>query len=251
MSHSESLAEAPERSMMTDAPTAQPLDAPPALRFVQYLFFKTDPLWRRLPREQRERGRREFADVLEQDGRGITTHAYSTLGLKVTAELLLWQKSTGPEPLQELVCEVLQTGLGQYVEISYAMFGLTRPSTYTKRRTVQEQAIDVPTRLKYLVVYPFAKSDEWYLLDREARQAMMNEHMRIGHQYADVRQLLLYATGLDDQEFVVAYETDELARHQQLVMDLRGTQGRRYTLRDTPIFTAVHRPLGDALALLG
>jgi chlorite dismutase len=100
-------------------------------------------------------------------------------------------------------------------------------------------------------VYPFAKSDSWYLMSKEARQGMMNEHMRVGHEYADVRQLLLYATGLDDQEFVVAYETDDLARHQQLVMDLRATEGRRYTVKDTPIFTAVHRPLPEALALLG
>src|SRR6266487_1302631 len=68
---------------------------------------------------------------------------------------------------------------------------------------------------------------------------------------ADVRQVLLYATGLDDQEFIVAYETEDLPRFQSLVIDLRATEARRYTLRDTPIFTAIHRPLREALALMG
>jgi chlorite dismutase len=223
------------------------LEAP---QFVQYLFFRPDPLWRRLPADVRARGRAEFAEVIGSAA-GITTFAYSTLGLKAQTELLLWQKSASPELPQETLAAALLTGLGQYLELSYTMFGLTRPSVYTKQRTTQEQAIDEVTRLKYLVVYPFAKSDSWYLMSREARQGMMNEHMRIGHEYGDVRQLLLYATGLDDQEFVVAYETDLLARHQQLVMDLRATEGRRYTVRDTPIFTAIHRPLDAALALLG
>jgi chlorite dismutase len=116
---------------------------------------------------------------------------------------------------------------------------------------VQEHALDDPTRLRYLIVYPFVKTTEWYLMSRDARQGMMNEHMRIGHDFDDVRQVLLYATGLDDQEFIVAYETDKLERHQELVIALRSTEGRRYTLRDTPIFTAIHRPVEEALALVG
>jgi chlorite dismutase len=79
----------------------------------------------------------------------------------------------------------------------------------------------------------------------------MNEHMRVGHEFEDVRQVLLYATGLDDQEFVVAYETDTLERQHQLVVALRATNSRTFTQRDTPIFTAIHRPLDKALELAG
>jgi len=226
-------------------------ESPERGQFVQYLFFKTDPLWRRLPEEARRRGRREFAAVVAEAGGSLPTYAYSTLGLKTSAELLLWRKTEAPEPLQENLAALLQTGLGQYLSLSTVLFGLTRSSQYTRRRTVQEQALDEQARLRYLVVYPFTKTIEWYLMSREARQGMMNEHMRVGHEYADVRQILLYTTGLDDQEFIVAYETDDLVRHQQLVIDLRDTEARRYTLRDTPIYTAIHRPLDEALALLG
>ena len=100
-------------------------------------------------------------------------------------------------------------------------------------------------------VYPFSKTIEWYLMSKEARQGMMNEHIRIGHEYAEIRQVLLYSTGLDDQEFVVAYEMDDLPRFSALVTALRDTEARRYTLRDTPIVTGVHRPLREALSLIG
>lgn len=222
-----------------------------APRFVQYACLKTDPLWRRLPQDERERGRTEFCAAVEAAAPAVTTHAYSTLGLKTSAELLLWWHAARAEDVQETLSRVLQTGLGAYCEVTHLLFGLTRPSVYTKRRTAQEQALDEPTRLRYLIVYPFTKTIEWYLMSRDARQGLMNEHMRVGHEFADVRQVLLYATGLDDQEFIVAYETDRLERHQQLVIDLRSTEARRYTLRDTPIFTAIHRPLDEALALLG
>jgi len=157
-------------------------------------------------------------------GPAITTHAYSTLGLKTGAELMLWWKSANAVHVQDALASLLSTGLGRYCEIAHSLWGLTRPSLYTKRRTTQEQAVDEPTRLRYLIVYPFTKTIEWYLMSRDARQGMMNEHMRIGHDFDDVRQVLLYTTGLDDQEFIVAYETDSLERHQDLVIALRSTK---------------------------
>lgn len=220
-------------------------------QFVQFLYFKADPAWRRLPHAARADGREAFARVVEEAAPTVTTYSYSTLGLKIDADLLLWRKGSSPVALQEMLSQLLLTGMGSYLEMTHSLFGFTRPSTYTRRPTTQEQAIELEERATYLVVYPFSKTTEWYLMSKDARQGMMNEHMRIGHDYADVRQVLLYATGLDDQEFIVAYETEDLPRFQQLVIDLRATEARRYTLRDTPIFTAIHRPLREALALLG
>lgn len=222
----------------------------PPSQFVQYLFLKIDPLWRRLDDEVRHAGRDEFASVIRDAAPDVSTFAYSTLGLKRDTELMLWWKTDAPERMQDTLAALLRTGLGRYCEVAHSLWGLTRPSIYTKRRTTQEQALDENERLRYLIVYPFVKTIEWYLMSREARQGMMNEHMRVGHEFEDVRQVLLYTTGLDDQEFIVAYETDVLERHQDLVIALRSTEARRYTLRDTPIFTAVHRPIADVLALV-
>lgn len=220
-------------------------------QFVQYLCFKLDPAWRRLPLAEREAGREAFARAVEQAAPQVTTWSHSPFGLKVGADLLLWRKAASPEAVQEMTAHLLQTGIGLYLEPTCSLYGFTRPSVYTRRQTEQEQAIDRDDRCRYLVVYPFSKTTDWYLLSKHARQGMMNEHIQVGHQYADVRQVLLYSTGLDDQEFVVAYETDDLVYFQSLVIELRATEARRYTLRDTPIITAIHRPLREALALLG
>lgn len=219
--------------------------------FVQYMTFKIDPSWRRLPKEVRDQGREELAQVIEKWASEVTTFAYSTVGLKVGAELMLWRQCESPIQIQDMTSEILNTGMGTYLEITHSLFGFTRPSVYTRRHTPQEQAVFLSERQTYLVVYPFTKTTDWYLMSRDARQGMMNEHMRVGHEYADIRQVLLYATGLDDQEFIVAYETEDLPRFQALVIDLRNTEARRYTERDTPIFTAVHRPLREALGLMG
>ncbi len=130
-----------------------------------------------------------------------------------------------------------------------SLWGFTRPSQYTKTRSSQEIDPFAGSRMQYLVMYPFTKTAEWYLMSREARQGMMNEHIRISKQYEDIRQLLLYSFGLQDQEFVVVYETDNLPRFSELVNELRDTEGRRYTLQDSPVYTAIYHPAEETLAL--
>jgi chlorite dismutase len=130
-----------------------------------------------------------------------------------------------------------------------ALWGFTRPSQYAKGRSAQEIDPFAGGRQPYLVIYPFVKTPEWYLMSREARQGMMNEHIRIGKQYPDIRQLLLYTFGLQDHEFVVVYEMDDLLRFSDLVNELRASEARRYTLRDTPVHTAMYHPAEETLAL--
>lgn len=137
----------------------------------------------------------------------------------------------------------------RYLQAGTMLWGFTRPSQYTKTRSAQEIDPFVETRKPYLVIYPFVKTVEWYLMGREARQGMMNEHIRIGKQYEAITQLLLYSFGVQDQEFVVVYETDDLTRFSDLVNELRGAEGRRYTERDTPLHTAVYHPAEETLAL--
>ena len=129
------------------------------------------------------------------------------------------------------------------------LWGLTRPSEYTKTRSNQEIDPFATERKPYLVIYPFVKTTEWYLMSREARQGMMNQHIRIGKQYPEITQLLLYSFGMQDQEFIVVYEMDDLAQFSDLVYELRASEARRYTLRDTPVYTAFYHPPQETLAL--
>jgi chlorite dismutase len=135
------------------------------------------------------------------------------------------------------------------LQLTAALWGYTRPSQYTRARSAQEIDPFAAARQPYLVIYPFVKTADWYLLGREARQGLMNEHIRIGKQYDDIQQLLLYSFGLQDQEFVVVYETADLARFSDLVSELRGSDARRYTERDTPVHIGVHHPAEETLEL--
>ena len=141
-------------------------------------------------------------------------------------------------------------GVRRYIAVNTTLWGYTRPSQYSKaQRSSQEIDPFDTTRKPYLVMYPFSKTTEWYMLGRDSRQGMMNAHIKLGKQYEDISQLLLYSTGLQDQEFVVVYETDDLARFSELVTELRSTDARAYTLRDTPLHTAIYHPLDETLAL--
>ncbi len=135
------------------------------------------------------------------------------------------------------------------IEPVFTLWGFTKPSQYTKTRSTQEIDPFSKKRKPYLVIYPFSKTPEWYLMSREARQGMMNEHIKIGKQYPEIKQLLLYSVGLQDQEFVVVYETDDLTQFSDLVYELRDTEARRYTLLDTPVITAIYHPSKETLKL--
>jgi chlorite dismutase len=217
--------------------------------FVQFLFYRLDPTWRRLPPEERTCRTTELAETVEADPR-ITTYAYNTTGLKAGTDLLLWRIGPSVADLQASASRIQQTKLGSYLDITYSYLGLIRPSTYVRRQNSQEQAAFAQERGTYLVVYPFTKTADWYLLSKATRQGMMNEHIKVGHDYPNIKQVLVHSFGMDDQEFMVSYETEDLLEFQSLVIDLRATDGRVYTRSDTPIFTCVHRPLPEVLDLL-
>ena len=135
------------------------------------------------------------------------------------------------------------------IEPTKVLWGYTAPSAYSQAHSAQEVDPFAGQRKAYLVVYPFVKTKEWYLMSQDARQGMMNEHMRLGKSYTEISQLLLYCFGLQDQEFVVVYEADDLLQFSNLVRELRSTDGRLYTERDTPLYTAIYHPAEKTLSL--
>ena len=132
-------------------------------------------------------------------------------------------------------------GWRQFVRPAQTLWGFTRVSTYARGKSEQDMDPFEGERGTYFVAYPFSKTKEWYLMSMDARQGQMNEHIKLGKQYPEIKQLLLYSFGLQDQEFVVAYETEDIAKFSDLVYALRSTEARRHTLLDTPIVTGVHR----------
>jgi chlorite dismutase len=219
-------------------------------RYVRALALGLDPAWRRLDAAQRRGTADAFVKALAP-GVGVVTETYSLIGLKPGIDLLVWQLAGSVDALEEESARLLRSGLGRWMTVRECFTGLIGDSQYVVRPTTQEQTLFEGDRARYLIVYPFTKTTEWYLTSREIRQGSMNEHMRVGHTYPQVRQLLAYSFGLDDQDFLVAYETDELPAFSALVRDLRATESRRSTLRDTPILLGIHRPAAEIMELLG
>jgi chlorite dismutase len=218
--------------------------------FVHALALGLDPGWRRLPEAERRASGQAFAAALSAMP-AVRTLTYSMIGLQRGVDLLLWRLAPTLDALEESAALLLRTGLGPWLTVRESFLGLIGGSQYVAKASSQEQSLFEGERSKYLVVYPFTKSTEWYLQPKEARQSVMNEHMRIGHRYPHIRQLLAYSFGLDDQDFLVAYETDDLASFGDLVRELRGSESRRSTVSDTPILAAIHRPIAQILELLG
>jgi chlorite dismutase len=218
--------------------------------YVHALALGLDPAWRRLPVEERRATADAFAAAIATDD-PIRTETYSLIGLKPGIDLLVWRLAPAFDDLEAAAARALRTGMGRWLTVRESFVGLIRESQYVARPTSQEQSLFAGDRSRYLVVYPFTKSAEWYLTSKEVRQGSMNEHMKVGHGYPQIRQLLAYSFGMDDQDFLVAYETDDLPAFSGLVRDLRGTDGRRSTVNDTPILAAIHRPIGEILDMLG
>ncbi|HEV3406924.1 MAG TPA: chlorite dismutase family protein [Candidatus Dormibacteraeota bacterium] len=219
-------------------------------QYVHALALGLDGAWRRIPDTQRRSTCSDFLSSIEK-ATDVKTYAYSMVGLQPGIDLMLWRLAPTLDALEDSAAAALRCGMGTWMTVKESFLGLIRPSQYVKKPTPQEQSMFSGDRSRYLIVYPFTKSAEWYLLDKETRQRVMNEHMRVGHGYPQVRQLLAYSFGLDDQDFVVAYETDDLPAFGELVYALRSTESRRSTVRDTPILTGIHRRLDELAELFG
>jgi chlorite dismutase len=224
-------------------------------QYVNFVYYKVDAAWRRLPAEDRKRGKCQFIDVVKSFEQDMIVIPYSLVGMRGDCDFMLWRIGYDLLRFQEMTAQLLATGLGQYLATPYSFLSMTKRSVYVDKHVHENQEGRrlrlTPGQFRYLFVYPFVKNKAWYRLTQHARQGMMNEHIEIGHKYPTVRLNTTYSFGLDDQEFVVAFESDRPDHFLDLVMELRHSEATGYTLRDTPIFTCVHRELGEVLDLLG
>ena len=223
-------------------------------QFVSFTFYRARPEWRMLDERVRDEGKREFINAVEEFRRELMIHTYSLVGLRTNAELMIWRIGYELDSLQEMTSRLNRTGLGKYLEATQSFLSMTKRSMYIDKDNpehVEDRLHIVPGKSKYLFVYPFVKTREWYARSAEQRQEMMDEHIRIGSKYRSVKLHTTYSFGLDDQEFVVAFETDEPSDFLDLVQELRETKASSFTLRDTPMFTCRQRTLAECLDAIG
>ena len=209
---------------------------------VRFAFYKLDNAWRRLSAERQASSKLEFGETIERFAGHLLLRPYGLVGIRGDCDFLV-----------ALQTALNRTDLGGYLTLPYSYLAMTRRSIYEfpEDPSQPSRLVIRPSEARYLFVYPFTKTRPWYMLPKAERQTMMDEHVRIGRQYPSIRLNTTYSYGLDDQEFIVAFEGDNPSDFLDLVMELRESKASSYTLRDTPTFTCVQMSLWDMLDTLG
>src|SRR4051812_39270346 len=247
---------------MSETTTTQPTSVPSARpqggampqiqrQFVNFAFFKLDPALRRQSAQQKEAVREEFLGLISGGRQGLICLSYSTVGLRPDCDFLLWRISLSADDFQAQTAAINKSRLGGYLTTPHSLVSMTKRSMYIDKvdpfHTAESRTHIIPGKRKFLFVYPFVKTREWYLLPLERRQELMDGHIKIGNEFPSVKLNTTYSFGLDDQDFVVAFETEEPKDFLDLVMKLRETESSKYTQRDTPIFTCIQMPMEKIL----
>lgn len=231
--------------------------APARRQIVCFTFYRVLPEWRRLPAEQRAEHKAAFAAVLDRWNRPgeFLSLTYSTTGTRGDVDFCVWSIGYDLTEMDLMRSELIKTPLGGYIETPHNFLSMTKRSAYQIDRPDESEgegrgAIR-PGGQKYIFIYPFWKTRPWYLLSLAERKRLMDEHIRIGLQYPRVKLNTTYSFGLDDQEFVVAFETNFPEDFLDLVQQLRETEISMYTLKDFPIFSCVRMTAEEMLDRLG
>ena len=229
----------------------------PALQrqFVNFMFFRVDRAFRSLDAQAKAEAKRELAEIIGRYSGPMIVLPYSTVGLKAGVDFMLWRIGFDIEPFQKMASDINKSVLGRYLDVPQSYLAMTKHSQYVEEHVHEGQEGRrlriVPGKKPYLFVYPFVKTRDWYLLPMSERQRIMNEHIAIGHKYPRVKINTTYSFGLDDQDFVVAFESDTADEFLDLVQELRETESSKFTVRDTPMYTCRRSTLEEILDSIG
>ena len=216
--------------------------------FFNFSFFKIDPKWRWMADLAKEESAKEVENVLKNSG--IKFRSYSTLGIRDDADFLIWFKAKTVEEIQKAIEKLYTTVFGKYIVPSRTYLSCTRPSIYVEKGKPLGFIAEGETR-KHVIVYPFTKTREWYLLPREERQAIMDEHIEVSKKYPQIILNTTYSFGIHDEDFMLAFEVDEIRDFQDLIMDLRETKVSRYVKNDIPMIVCVKKDIVPLIGSLG
>ena len=208
--------------------------------FFNFSFFKIDPKWRWMADLAKEESAKEVENIIINSG--IRFRSYSTLGLRDDAEFLFWFAAETVEEIQDVMSKLYLTVFGKYITPSRVYLSCTRSSTYARKGTLPSFVLGNEPQ-KFVVVYPFTKTREWYLLPQEQRQKMMDQHINVSEKYPQVTLNTTYSFGIHDQDFMLAFECDNLRDFQNLIMDLRQTKVSAYVAVDTPMIVGTKKDI--------
>jgi len=220
-----------------------------ARNYVKYTFLKVDAAWRRRSAAERAADKAEFAAACNEFSSTHYLRAYSLVGTRGDCDLLVRAIAPSLDAIHELHVLLNQSGLMRWADVPHSYLALTKESPYSDQPE-QPLAPREGADSKYLIVYPMWKKREWYMLSAEERMRVMRDHIAVARRFTGIETNTAYSFGLDDQEFVVAFDADDPSEFLDLVQELRSTESSAYTASETPIFTCIRSSVERALDAL-
>ncbi len=231
-------------------------------QFVTFSYFRFTESFHSLSSEQRAGVGRELIDLVRRweqrsnDKEDVILCTYSLSGLRASTDLMFWMICEDVDLHQQFNSEIHSADLGRYITCTDRYLSQTKRSQYVVKLDPEHSEGEsrfriVPGNRKFIFVYPFVKTRDWYLLSKPVRQGIMDEHIAVGTKYRSVKLNTTYSFGLDDQDFVVAFEADDPGDFLDLVQELRETESSKYTQRDTPMYTCRRLPINQIVAQFG
>ena len=222
-------------------------------QFLNYAFYRLDPAFRRLAADDQRAAATQFIDLVRQweSSEELILRTYSLVGLRADVDFMLWRISFEASAIQSMEAAIRRSPLGAYLVPVHSFLSLQRRSPYVNKMKHAGEGVELePGQGKYLFVYPFTKTRAWYRLSPHARQGMMDEHIAASAPFKGVRLNTSYSYGIDDQDFMVAFDSDYPQEFVDLVGRLRYTEASLYTQRDTPMFMCAKAPIDTILGQL-
>ncbi len=218
-------------------------DLPGGPTYALYASFAADPT-RRLAPQKRASAATDAQQALESTGANLRG-AYTITGYRADADMLLWLVGHSADAVQDALIAFRHSTLGQTLRPVWSAIGVHREAEFAKSHTPAFMRGEAP--LKYVSVYPYVRSLEWYLLPEDERSEMLREHGMMGRSRPEVRANTVSAFALGDYEWLLAFECDELEPIVDLMRHLRSAQARRHTREELPFHTGRRRPLGEVV----
>lgn len=224
----------------------------PETIYAHYAIYRRTERWRRCSDGAlaRENTRTELQACLERHAHEVEVRGiYSAVGFRPEADIAFWLVSRSPDAIQAVMVDVGRTAFGQGVDLSWAWLSVTRPAEFSPDH--RPAFVQGKSPLKYLCVYPYVRTVDWYLLPADERGRMLREHGLMGREFPEIQSNTVQAFGLGDYEWILSFEAERLDRIVDMIRRLRDAEARRYTKLETPFVIGIRKPLAEALADLG
>ncbi len=223
-------------------------------QFVNFMFLRVNPDWRKLDTETKYAFRHEFLNVFEQYHEDMLLFSYSLVGFDSKADLMFWRIGNSLDLIQEMTARLYRTNLGSYLETTDNYLSVTKKRMFIpfiENSNLEDRFHIVAGAKKYHFLYPCLKNNDLYAKTGEDRDALVEENFMVGKKFENIKIHLTHAFGFSEQEFIISFETDEPKDFLALAEELRQNPANKFNLRGMPIYTCRQRTLMDCLDALG